>query len=40
MLRDSYAEDKVFAEIIQLVPKMGPGLAEIDQYLEDDELFQ
>src|SRR4030067_1305864 len=40
MLRDSYAEDKVFAEIIQLVPKMGPVLAEIDQYLEDDELFQ
>src|SRR4030067_3158608 len=40
MLRDSYAEDNVFAEIIQLVPKMGPGLAEIDQYLEDDELFQ
>ena len=40
MLRDSYAEDKVFAEIIQLVPKMETGLAEIDQYLEDDELFQ
>ncbi len=40
MLRDSYAEDKVFAEIIQLVPQMETGLATIDQYLEDDELFQ
>jgi IS5 family transposase len=40
MLRDSYAEDKVFAEIIQLVPAMDCGLAAIDQYLEDEELFQ
>jgi len=40
MLRDNYAEDKVFAEIIQLVPQMETGLAAIDQYLEDDELFQ
>ena len=40
MLRDSYAKDKVFAEILQLVPKMEPGLAKISQYLEDEELFQ
>jgi IS5 family transposase len=40
MLRDSYAEDKVFAEIIRLVPQMETGLATIDHYLEDDELFQ
>lgn len=40
MLRDSYEEDKVFAAIIQLVPQMETGLAAIDQYLEDDELFQ
>jgi len=40
MLRDSYAEDKVFAEIIHLVPPMGADLAAIDQYLEDDELFR
>jgi IS5 family transposase len=39
MLRDSYAEDKVFAEVIQLVPPMEAGLAAISQYLEDDELF-
>jgi hypothetical protein len=30
MLRDSYTEDKVFAEIIQLVPAMDSGLAAID----------
>jgi len=40
MLRDSYAEDKMFAEIIQYVPQMGSGLAAMDQYLEDEELFE
>jgi transposase, IS5 family len=40
MLRDSYAEDKVFAEVIELVPQMESGLAAISQYLEDDELFR
>lgn len=40
MLRDSYTEDKVFAEVIKLVPQMEPGLAEIDQYLEDEKLYQ
>lgn len=40
MLRDNYAEDKVFAKIVQLVPSMGAELAAMDLYLEDDELFQ
>ena len=40
MLRDSYEEDKVFAEIIRLVPGVEPGLAAIDKYLEDDKLFE
>ena len=40
MLRDRYPIDKVFADILQLMPKMDPALARIDQYLEDDELFQ
>ena len=40
MLRDSYEEDKLFANILQLVPPMDFELAAIDQYLEDEELFQ
>ena len=40
MLCDSYAEDKLFANIIQLMPPMDFELAAIDQYLEDEELFQ
>ena len=40
MLRDSYAEDKLFAKILELVPAMEPGLAAIDEYLEDEELFK
>lgn len=40
MLRDNYAKDKVFAEILQLVPPMGAELAAIDRYLEDGELFR
>ena len=40
MLRDSYAEDKVYAAILELVPRMEPGLAKIDRYLEDEQLFQ
>jgi len=40
MLRDSYADDKVFAEVIKLVPQMEPGLVAISQYLDDDKLFQ
>jgi IS5 family transposase len=40
MLRDNYEEDKVFAEILQLVPCMDSALAKVDGYLEDNELFQ
>jgi len=40
MLRDSYAEDKVFAELLELVPAMEPGLAAIGEYLEDEKLFE
>ena len=40
MLRDSYAEDKLFAEIIQLIPKMEPVLAKEDGYLQDETLFE
>lgn len=40
MLRDSYADDKEFAEILKLVPQMESGLAAIDRYLEDEQLFQ
>jgi transposase, IS5 family len=40
MLRDNYAEDKLFAEILQLIPDMEPVLAKVDRYLQDDELFQ
>jgi len=40
MLRDNYAEDKVFAGILRLVPDMDPVLAKVDDYLEDDELFE
>lgn len=40
MLRDSYADDKDFAEILKLVPQMEPGLAALDRYLKDEELFQ
>ncbi len=39
MLRDQYAKDKLFTDILLLVPKMDPILAKIDGYLNDDELF-
>ena len=39
MLQDRHPTDKVFNEVIQLVPKMAPVLAKIDQYLEDEQLF-
>ena len=38
MLRDRYSINWVFDEVIQLVPKMVPTLATIDQYLEDGHL--
>lgn len=40
MLRDRYPIDKLFSEILLLTPKMDPILAKIDQYLEDEEMFQ
>jgi IS5 family transposase len=40
MLRDRYPIDKLFVDISELMPKMDPALVRIDQYLEDDELFQ
>jgi predicted lipoprotein len=39
LLRDRYSTNQVFDEIIQLVPKLAPTLAAIDQYLEDERLF-
>jgi IS5 family transposase len=39
MLQDRHPTDKVFNEVIQLVPKIAPVLAKIDQYLEDEQLF-
>jgi transposase, IS5 family len=40
MLRDKHAIDKIFENILPLVPKMDPILAKIDQILEDDSLFR
>ena len=40
MLRDRHPIDKLFEDIVVLIPKMDPVLAKIDQYLEDDELFR
>ena len=41
MLQDSYETDKYFEHIIsQLMIELEPVLAEIDQLLEDEELYQ
>jgi IS5 family transposase len=40
MLRDRHEVDKLFEDIVQLVPKMDAQLAKIDQYLEDETLFR
>jgi IS5 family transposase len=40
MLQDRHPIDKVFDEVIRLVPKMDPVLGKIDHYLEDENLFQ
>ena len=40
MLRESYPIDKRFEEILGYLPKMDPGLAKIDRYLEDEKLYQ
>jgi IS5 family transposase len=39
MLRDRYTTDKLFEEIVQLVPQMDPILAKIDGYLDDERIF-
>jgi IS5 family transposase len=40
MLVDRYESDKLFERILKLTNEMDPVLAEIDQILEDDELYQ
>ena len=40
MLRDSYEKDKFFMKIIRLTTQMEPVLAQIDQLLEDEAIFQ
>jgi hypothetical protein len=39
MLVEQYAKDKLFLDILQLIPQMDPILAKIDGYLDDDQLF-
>ncbi len=40
MLQDRYKTDKVFTSILQLTNEMDPIMAQIDQLLEDEELYQ
>jgi transposase, IS5 family len=40
MLRDSYEKDPFFMKIIRLTTQKEPILAQIDQVLEDEEIFQ
>ena len=40
MLQDRYETDKIFGSILKLTNQMDPILAEIDQLLEDEELYQ
>jgi len=40
MLQDRYEFDKVFTSILQLTNEMDPILAQIDQLLRDEELYQ
>ena len=40
MLQDRYETDKIFASILKLTNEMDPILAEIDQLLDDEELYQ
>jgi IS5 family transposase len=40
MLQERYETDKVFDSILILINQMDPVLAEIDQLLEDEELYQ
>jgi transposase-like protein len=38
MLQDRHPTDKVFEQIVELVPKMDPILAKIDRYLTDEAI--
>lgn len=40
MLQDRYETDKIFEDILKLTNEMDPVLAEIDQLLDDEELYQ
>ena len=40
MLRDSHPVDKIFEQVVMLVPKMDPVLAKIDGYLGAEEFFE
>lgn len=40
MLQDRYEIDKLFIRILQLTYEMDPVLAQIDQLLDDEELYQ
>ena len=40
MLQETYKTDKIFEGIIKLTNEMDPILAEIDQLLDDEELYQ
>ena len=40
MLQDRYETDKIFEDILKLGNEMDPILAEIDQLLDDEELYQ
>ena len=40
MLQDRYEIDKLFISILQLTYEMDPVLAQIDQLLDDEELYQ
>jgi transposase, IS5 family len=40
MLQDRYETDKIFENILKLTNEMDPILAEIDQWLDDEALYQ
>jgi IS5 family transposase len=40
MLREHYATDKLFEEVLGYVPEMAPELAKIDSYLGDEKLYR
>ncbi len=40
MLREHYASDKLFEEVLGYVPEMASELVKIDAYLEDEKLYR